>query len=164
MTGMLRSDYDGQTCSVARTLEVVGERWTMLVLRDVFLGVHRFDELQADLGIARNTLASRLEKLVDAGVLRRHRYQERPPRDEYRLTEKGVDLWPVVVSLMQWGDRHAPADGGPPVVVRHRGCGGELTTHRTCATCGALLGARDVVAEAGPGAAAGHPLRRETHV
>lgn len=157
---MLRSDYDGQTCSIARTLEIVGERWTMLVLRDVFLGLRRFDEIQADLGIARNTLSARLDKLVAEGILERRRYQERPPRDEYLLTEKGLDLWPVVVSLMQWGDRYAATDAGPPVVLRHRDCGGEVTGHRTCAECREPLGPRDVVAEVGPGAAPDHPLRR----
>ncbi len=157
---MLRSDFDGQVCSVARALEVVGERWTVLILRDVFLGLRRFDEIRADLGIARNVLSTRLDKLVDEGVLERHRYQERPPRDEYRLTEKGLALWPVVVSLMKWGDEYAPAPGGPPVVMHHRDCGGEVTSHRTCARCGALLGARDVVASAGPGAAPEHPLKR----
>jgi DNA-binding HxlR family transcriptional regulator len=157
---MLRNDFDGQVCSVARALEVVGERWTILILRDVFLGLRRFDEIRADLGIARNVLSSRLDKLVDEGVLERRRYQERPPRDEYRLTEKGLDLWPVIVSLMNWGDEYAPAPGGPPVVMHHRDCGGAVTAHRTCSRCGALLGARDVVASVGPGAAPDHPLRR----
>lgn len=157
---MLRNDYDGQVCSIARTLEIVGERWTMLVLRDVFLGLRRFDEIQADLGVARNVLTNRLDKLVDSGVLERHPYQERPVRHEYRLTEKGVDLWPVVVSMMQWGDRYAPAGAGPPVVLEHRGCGGALTAHRTCERCGKALGPRDVHAYAGPGAAPDHPLLR----
>ena len=119
---MLRADYDTQTCSVARALEVVGERWTLLILRDLFLGVRRFEAIQQDLGIARNVLATRLDKLVTEGVVKRHRYNERPPRDEYRLTEKGLDLWPAVVALMQWGDHHAPAPGGPPTVLRHRDC------------------------------------------
>ena len=93
---MLRSDYDDQMCSIARALEVVGERWTLLILRDVFLGVRRFDEIQRDLGIARNVLAARLEQARRAtGVLERRRYSEHPPRDEYLLTEKGLDLWPA---------------------------------------------------------------------
>ncbi len=138
---MLRNDYDGQVCSVARTLEVIGERWTMLVLRDVFLGLRRFDEIQADLGVARNTLASRLDKLVEEGILQRVPYQERPVRHEYLLTAKGLDLWPVIVSLMYWGDEHGQPDGGPPVLLRHRGaCGGALDAHRTCETCGMAAG------------------------
>ncbi|WP_372787762.1 winged helix-turn-helix transcriptional regulator [Paraconexibacter sp.] len=155
---MLRSDYDGQTCSIARTLEIVGERWTMLVLRDVFLGLRRFDEIQSDLGVARNTLTNRLDKLVDAGILERVPYQERPVRHEYLLTEKGLDLWPVIVSLLQWGDEYAPSDAGRPVLLRHRGCGGELDRHRVCTTCGAALGPRDVEALPGPGVSPDHPL------
>lgn len=157
---MLRNDYDGQVCSVARTLEVVGERWTMLVLRNVFLGLRRFDEIQSNLGIARNVLASRLDRLVEQGILEKVPYQERPVRHEYRLTEKGLDLWPVLISLLQWGDEHAPSPNGPPVVLRHRGCGGAVTSHRTCATCGQLLQPRDVEASAGPGAPPDHPLLR----
>ncbi len=157
---VLRSDYDNQVCSIARSLEVVGERWTILVLREVFLGVRRFDEIQDDLGIARNVLTSRLEKLVGEGVLEKRPYSERPPRFEYVLTEKGLDLWPVVVSLMQWGDRHEAPPEGPPVVLTHRDCGGEVTSHRTCERCGEALGPRDVLAKPGPSAPARHPLVR----
>ncbi len=155
---MLKNDYDTQTCSVARTLEVVGERWTMLVVRNVFLGLRRFDEIQANLGIARNVLTTRLEKLVEVGVLEKRQYQERPVRHEYRLTEKGIDLWPVMAALMHWGDQHAPAPGGPPVIVRHRECGGTMTPGFTCDACGASLGPRDVESLPGPGATPDHPL------
>lgn len=137
---------------MARALEVVGERWTILILRDAFLGVRRFDDFQRNLGVARNVLNTRLQRLVDAGLLERRRYQERPERFEYRLTDKGVDLWPAVVALMQWGDRHAPSPAGPPLVLRHRGCGGEVDPHRRCSDCGAALGPRDVMATPGPGA------------
>jgi DNA-binding HxlR family transcriptional regulator len=157
---VLRNDYDNQICSIARGLEVVGERWTLLILRDVFLGIRRFDALQADLGIARNILQARLERLVEHGVLERRPYQERPLRHEYRLTEKGIDLWPVVHALQQWGDRHAPAPGGPPVVIRHRDCGGELDAHRICRRCGQPVEARGATAEPGPGATEDHPLLR----
>jgi DNA-binding HxlR family transcriptional regulator len=157
---VLGKDYDGQVCSMARALEVVGERWTILILRDLFMGLRRFDEIQADLGIARNVLQRRLEHLVETGVVERRIYQERPARHEYRLTEKGIDLWPVTVALLQWGDKHEAAPEGPPTVLRHRDCGGELTAHRTCARCGALLGPRDVRPEPGPGAGPSHPLRR----
>ena len=93
---------------MASTLEVIGERWTLLIVRDVFLGIRRFDDLQRDLGVARNILQVRLERLVEEGILVKRPYQERPLRSEYRLTEKGADLWPVLVAMLQWGDRHAP--------------------------------------------------------
>ena len=147
---MLGSDYKNQTCSVAAALEVVGERWSLLIVRDVLLGLRRFDQLQADLGVARNVLQSRLARLVDAGVLEKHRYQDRPERFEYRLTDKGLDLWPVIVSLLQWGDKYA-APGGPPVLLQHKGCGGAVDEHRICARCGEPLTARSVRAVAGPG-------------
>jgi DNA-binding HxlR family transcriptional regulator len=148
---MLGSAYDNQICSIAAALEVVGERWSLLIVRDIFLGLRRFDEIQADLGIARNVLDTRLTKLLVQGVLEKHPYQERPRRWEYRLTEKGLDLWPTVVALMQWGDRYA-APAGPPVLLEHRGCGGMVDAHRICETCGARLSARDVRARRGPGA------------
>jgi DNA-binding HxlR family transcriptional regulator len=149
---MLRADYEGQNCSIARSLELIGERWTLLIIREAFLGTRRFDDFQRALGVARNVLQTRLERLVEEGILRRVQYQERPARFEYRLTDKGIDLWPVLVALLQWGDRHAAPDG-PPVVLRHRDCGGELDDRRRCVRCGAELGARDVVGVAGPGAA-----------
>jgi DNA-binding HxlR family transcriptional regulator len=149
---MLPRTYESQNCSIARTLEVLGDRWTILIARDAFLGVSRFDDFQRDLGLARNVLADRLGRLVEEGVLERRRYQERPDRFEYRLTAKGLDLWPVTVALMHWGDRYYPAEGGSPRVIRHRDCGGELTRHLTCGKCGAELGPRDVMAESGPGA------------
>jgi DNA-binding HxlR family transcriptional regulator len=146
---VLPRTYDSQDCSVARTLEVMGDRWTMLVIRDAFLGVRRFDDFQRSMGVARNVLADRLARLVDEGVLERRRYQERPERFEYRLTEKGIDLWPVMVSLMKWGDRHA-APNGPPTVVLHRGCGGQVNARFICVKCGEPVDARS--AEARPGA------------
>jgi DNA-binding HxlR family transcriptional regulator len=155
---MLGNDYKSQTCSIAGALEVVGERWSLLIVRDVFLGLRRFDQIQADLGIARNVLQSRLERLLAQGVLERSLYQERPARYEYRLTEKGIDLWPIVVSLMQWGDRHTPPAGGPGVVLEHRGCGGAVDEHRICEQCGKPMGARDVRALPGPGASDSNPL------
>src|SRR5436305_452874 len=106
------ADIAGSTynCSIAKTLDVVGERWSFLILREAFLGVRRFDQMQADLGIARNILSDRLGKLVEGGILERRKYQDRPARFEYRLTEKGIDLYPIVVTIMTWGDKHlAPA-------------------------------------------------------
>ena len=147
---MLRRDYAGQNCSIAATLELIGERWTLLIIRDAFLGIRRFDDFQARLGIARNVLQARLERLIEQGLLRRVQYHERPPRFEYRLTAKGVELWPVLVALMKWGDKHA-APNGPPRLTLHRGCGGEIDDHLTCSKCGARVTAREVEARPGPG-------------
>jgi DNA-binding HxlR family transcriptional regulator len=161
---VLGNDYSSQTCSIAGALEVVGERWSLLIVRNVFLGLRRFDQIQGNLGIARNVLQTRLERLVDQGVLERKLYSERPPRYEYLLTEKGLDLWPTVVALMQWGDRHAAPVGGPAVVLEHRGCGGRVDEHRVCEKCGKPLNARESRALPGPGASPEHPLvRRGVH-
>src|SRR4051794_31903648 len=146
---MLGRSYEGQVCSIARSLEIVGERWTLLVLRDAFRGKRRFEDFQRSLGIARNVLTERLGRLVDEGVLERRAYSERPLRHEYRLTDKGRDLWPVVHALVTWGDRYAAPDG-PPRRFYHRDCGGVVSAHRTCARCGAELELRDVRAEPGP--------------
>jgi DNA-binding HxlR family transcriptional regulator len=148
---MLGRTYEGQNCSVAKSLELIGERWTMLVVREVFLGNRRFDEMATRLDIARNVLTTRLTRLVEEGVLEKVRYQERPERFEYRLTEKGIDLWPVMVSLIQYGDRYY-APEGPPLVLKHKGCGGLVDAHRICSDCGERLTARAVTAELGPGA------------
>jgi DNA-binding HxlR family transcriptional regulator len=157
---MLRNDYENQTCSIAAALEVVGERWSLLIVRDVMLGVRRFDEMQANLGVARNVLQTRLTRLADHGVLEKRLYQERPPRYEYLLSEKGLDLWPAIVALMKWGDRHAATPAGPPVLLEHKHCGGAVDEHRICASCGSRLSVRDVRAQPGPGASEDHPLRR----
>jgi DNA-binding HxlR family transcriptional regulator len=148
---MLGRTYEGQNCSVAKTLEIVGERWTVLVLREIFFGRRRFDEMAQNLGIARNVLTQRLQRLQEEEVVTKVAYQQRPERFEYRLTEKGLDLWPVMVTLMQYGDRYY-APGGPPVVLTHRDCGGTLDEHRICMTCGEKLTAKDVRAHRGPGA------------
>lgn len=147
---MLHRTYDNEVCSIARTLELVGERWTLLILRDAFRGVRRFDDFQRGLGVARNVLTDRLQRLVDAGILQRHRYSERPPRDEYRLTDRGRDLYPVVFHLMRWGDKHA-APNGPPNLIVHRDCGGQIDDHMLCSACGAPVDARAVEARPGPG-------------
>jgi len=157
---MLRNDYDSQVCSIAGALEVVGERWTLLIVREVMLGVRRFEAMQRDLGIARNVLQTRLTRLTEQGVLERVPYREHPPRYEYRLTDKGLDLWPTMVALMQWGDQHAGPAAGAPVVLEHRDCGGTVDEHRICSDCGARLSVRDVRALPGPGATPEHPLHR----
>jgi DNA-binding HxlR family transcriptional regulator len=153
---MLGRTYEGQNCSVAKSLELIGERWTMLVVREVFLGNRRFDEMAARLSIARNVLTTRLARLVEEGVLEKVRYQERPERFEYRLTEKGLDLWPIMVSLIQYGDRYY-APEGPPMILRHKRCGGRVDAHRICSTCGERLTARGVTAEPGPSATGAPP-------
>ena len=131
-------------CSVARSLSVVGDRWTLLVLRDAFLGVRRFGDFHADLGTSRHRLADRLQKLVEHGVLARVPYAERPRRFEYRLTEKGRDLYPVVVSLTRWGDRWMAGRDGPPIELVHRGCGRRIMPTLACPECGQAVGARDM--------------------
>jgi DNA-binding HxlR family transcriptional regulator len=148
---MERTSFEKIRCSVAQCLEVIGDWWTMLVIRDAFRGVSRFDELQARLGIARNVLARRLAKLVDDGILAKRAYQDNPPRYDYVLTEKGRDLWPVLVAMRQWGDRHA-APYGPPVRVAHAGCGRAAELVLTCGACGDPVTSRDVRVERGPGA------------
>jgi DNA-binding HxlR family transcriptional regulator len=122
-------------CSIARTLEVIGDRWTLLILRDAFKGVRRFDDLQRDLGIARNILTDRLQKLVDHGVLDRTPYQSRPLRYEYRLTPKGRDLSPALVALMHWGDKWLAEEGRPPLVLTHKRCGSPVDQSFICWHC-----------------------------
>lgn len=135
-------------CSVAQALEVVGEWWTMLIVRDCFLGITRFEDFHERLGISRNILTDRLGHLVDKGVLVRVPYQEHPVRFDYRLTDKGSDLWHVLTALRQWGDRWESHDG-PPVVIEHRECGCETTVVPACSACGARLDARSVRVVAG---------------
>jgi DNA-binding HxlR family transcriptional regulator len=149
---VLHRTYESQNCSIARTLEIVGERWTILILRDAFLGVRRFDDFQRSLAISRGVLNTRLHRLCAEGILERRRYQERPERFEYRLTEKGRDLWPLLMAAVNWGDRYH-AEHGPPRIFVHRNCGGELTDRRTCSKCGKELTVREVEWRAGPGAA-----------
>jgi DNA-binding HxlR family transcriptional regulator len=147
---MLHRTYDGQNCSIARTLELVGERWTLLVMRNIFVGIRRFDDIQENLGVGRNVLTDRLNRLCEAGILERRLYQSRPDRFEYCPTDKGKDLWPVNVALMHWGDRYlAPA--GPPIRLVHRGCEGELSERRVCSRCRQELGLDAVDVLPGPG-------------
>jgi DNA-binding HxlR family transcriptional regulator len=139
-------------CSIARSLSVLGERWTLVVLRQAFLGARRFEDYQRGLGIARNILTDRLRTLVDNDILERRRYHERPPRYEYRLTQKGRDLYPILLSLMQWGDQYAGAPHGPPVLLRHKTCGQLTKPQLVCSECGEAIDARAMQPEAGPGA------------
>jgi DNA-binding HxlR family transcriptional regulator len=130
-------------CSVARTLDVVGERWTLLVLRDAFQGKRRFEDFSRSLPIARNVLTSRLKTLVEHGILERRQYEERPPRYEYRLTDKGRDLYPVIVAMVQWGDRYLTDEAGPPLDIFHRECGGHVGVDVRCRGCGETITARE---------------------
>jgi DNA-binding HxlR family transcriptional regulator len=122
-------------CSVARALSIIGDRWTILLLRDAFFGTRRFEDFQARTGASRALVADRLKRLVEDGVLERVAYQEHPPRHEYRLTDKGRDLHPVILSLMAWGDRWAPTPDGPPVRLVHKACGQEFHPEPVCPHC-----------------------------
>ena len=137
-------------CSIFRAMDVLGDRWTLMVLREAFMGVRRFTDMQRDLGIARNVLTDRLNLLVDAGVLERRRYQERPVRHEYRLTDMGKDLQPALLTLMQWGDRYLSPDG-PPALVHHRDCGHTTEPLLVCEHCREPLTTRNVEILPGPG-------------
>jgi DNA-binding HxlR family transcriptional regulator len=137
--------------SVGRALELVGERWTLLILREAFFGVRRFGQLARNLGIPRPTLSSRLRMLVDAGLLERVPYSLEPERYEYRLTDAGRDLFGAIVVLMRWGDEHLPNPSGPPIVLRHDTCGEIAEPRLTCTHCGEEITARNVTPEAGPG-------------
>ncbi|MQA86070.1 MAG: transcriptional regulator [Streptosporangiales bacterium] len=147
---MLGRTYDDQVCSIARALEVVGERWSLLIVRDALLGLRRFDEFQGSLGIARNVLTDRLNKLVEQDVFRRVRYQDRPARYEYRLTPMGEELFLPLLALMYWGDRHLAGEAGPPRVVEHAGCGGVVVERLTCSACGETVPSGQVRTRPGP--------------
>ncbi len=143
----LGSDYDGQDCSLARALEVVGERWTLLVLRDCLLGVRRFSDMRAHLDISRAVLAARLADLVAAGLLERREY--RPGRHEYRVTNAGTDLWPAVHALMCWGEQHRSPRGRRRVFA-HTTCNAEIDATGACRRCGARPGPVDLEVRPGP--------------
>jgi DNA-binding HxlR family transcriptional regulator len=147
---MLRREYENQNCSIARTLEVVGERWSLLIVRDVLLGVHRFDDLVERLRITRSVLTVRLERLVGAGVLSRQPYQQRPVRYEYHLTDKGRQLWPILIHLMRWGDEHYAGPQGPPRVFEHIDCGGHPDDHLCCDRCAEPLHADNTKSRRSP--------------
>jgi DNA-binding HxlR family transcriptional regulator len=144
------NEIDQMTCSLARTLSVIGDRWTMLILRDAFLGVRRFEDFENDLKMPRHRLSERLRKLVEQGVLARVQYQTRPRRFEYRLTDKGVDLYPVIVSMLNWGDRWMAGSAGPPVELIHRKCGKQIVPGLKCPECDEPIRAREMTARPGP--------------
>ncbi|MCH8542530.1 MAG: helix-turn-helix transcriptional regulator [Alcanivorax sp.] len=143
-------DIDQQPCSVARTLAIIGDNWTLLVLRDCFLGVRRFDQFQQRLGVTRHVLSDRLRKLLDGGILEKVAYQQRPLREEYRLTDKGRALYPVIVHLAQWGDKYLADTHGAPITRIHASCGEKLDAVLQCSHCGETVGPRDIRIEENP--------------
>ena len=148
---MRQTSFAGMQCSLAHALEVVGDWWSPLILRDLYLGLARFDDLVDDLGISRNLLAARLKDLVEGGVVERVRYQDHPPRDSYQLTEAGHELVPVLLALTAWGDRWATPEGGPPVQFRHRECGHRFTPTVSCSACGRPVTTETIDPVPGPG-------------
>jgi DNA-binding HxlR family transcriptional regulator len=156
---MRQTSFADFHCSLARSLEVVGDWWTPLIVRDVALGLTRFEELVEDLGISRNLLAARLEDLEGNGILERRQYLERPPRFRYRLTRAGVELLPILMSLTAWGDRWFTPPGGPPVRFEHSTCGQEFTPVESCSECGEPVKPGDVIPRPGPGFTAARGVR-----
>jgi DNA-binding HxlR family transcriptional regulator len=144
--------FAAQPCSIARTLSVLGERWTLIVLTELFLGRRRFEEIQAVRGIASNILSRRLQTLVDEGIAERHRYGDHPNRFEYRLTEKGRALQPVLLALLRWGDTYTAGEAGPPVETVHTACDHTFHMVPTCSHCGEEIVPREVRSRPGPGA------------
>jgi DNA-binding HxlR family transcriptional regulator len=149
---MQRTNFAGMACSIARTLDVIGEPWSPLILRDVWVGFNRFDQIQADLGISRKVLTERLNHLVGHGVLERRPYDQRP-RSEYVLTEKGAELVDLLMTMVGWGDKWLAGEAGPPVLYRHHACGEISRAELRCAACGEPMHAADVDVLPGPGAA-----------
>jgi DNA-binding HxlR family transcriptional regulator len=154
MTNSWALDYDTANCSIGAALAIVGEKWTFIVLREAFNGIRRFDDMQRRTGAPRQVLSNRLARLVADGILRKAPYREdgQRPRSEYRLTEKGIELFPVIAALLAWGNKYAVGPDGPLVELTHRGCGAHVGLELACAD-GHLLGsAREVTPVPGPGA------------
>jgi DNA-binding HxlR family transcriptional regulator len=152
------NSLEEEQCSVARTVAVIGDRWTLLILRDCFLRVRRFEDFQARLEVTRHVLADRLKKLVRYGVLRRVPYQSRPKRYEYILTQKGLDLHPIMMSIVHWGDVHMADERGRPLLHEHKLCGKMFDPVMVCSECRQPPSPRDVRVHVGPGATEGDPL------
>ena len=145
-------NLEEEPCSLARTVGVIGDRWTLFILRECFLRTRRFEAFQSTLGITRHLLAARLKKLVQMGVLRRIPYQDSPKRHEYILTQKGLDLYPILMALVHWGDTHMADERGRPVLHEHKKCGKLFDPVMVCSECREPLFAREVVTRPGPGA------------
>jgi DNA-binding HxlR family transcriptional regulator len=151
---MQRTDFGQMACSIARTLDVIGEPWSPLILRNIYIGITRFEPLQQTLGISRKVLAERLKWLADHGVLERREYSSRPVRHEYTLTPKGTELCDLLLVMVRWGDRWLAGEAGPPVLYRHHACGQISHVEPHCSVCGEPMHATDVDVLPGPGSAA----------
>ncbi|MFG2049691.1 winged helix-turn-helix transcriptional regulator [Micromonospora sp. NPDC048935] len=151
---MQRTRFGAMACSIARTLDVIGEPWSPLILRDVYAGTHRFEQLQRSLGMSRKVLAERLNWLVEQGVLTRREYSARPVRHEYLLTDKGTELCDLLLVMVRWGDRWTAGEAGPPVLYRHHACGKISHVELRCSECEQPMRATDIDLLPGPGA---HP-------
>lgn len=149
---VLPRDYADINCSIARTLEIVGDRWTVMIVRNALIGQTRFDQFLASLGVARNVLTDRLTRLTAEGILERRPYQQRPVRREYVVTDKGRALWPALIALLEWGDRYNAPDG-PPRVMTHAVCGCQIRLQMFCDNCGTTVTPNAVSTRAGPGSA-----------
>lgn len=151
---MQRTRFGDMACSISRTLDVIGEPWSPLILRDVYVGITRFEQLQQELGISRKVLTERLKWLVENDVLERREYSHRPPRHEYTLTGKGLELCDLLMVMVRWGDRWLAGEAGPPVLYRHHACGEISHVELCCSTCGRPMRASDIDVLPGPGAQA----------
>jgi DNA-binding HxlR family transcriptional regulator len=150
---MQRTRFGDLACSIARTLDVIGEPWSPLILRDIYVGINRFEQIQQELDISRKVLTERLKWLVEKEVLQRHAYSQRPLRYEYRLTAKGLELCDLLLVMVRWGDRWTAGEAGPPVLYRHHTCGQVSHVELRCSVCAEPMRATDVDALPGPGAA-----------
>ncbi|MEC4019802.1 winged helix-turn-helix transcriptional regulator [Streptomyces sp. H27-D2] len=148
---MRRTSFADWPCTVARTMDLLGDWWTPLVLREAFYGIRRFDEFQQGLGIARTTLSDRLRRLVEEGLLTKREYQSDPPRYDYVLTEKGEDFFPVLVAMMRWGDRWLADEAGVPVILHHDRCGHDTEPDALCGSCGERIRSLETSVRLGPG-------------
>jgi DNA-binding HxlR family transcriptional regulator len=157
---VLPNKYEEQNCTIARALEVIGERWTILIVRDALLGVRRFEDFQARLGISRTILTARLAQLVEHGVLDRKRYQRRPDRFEYVLSARGLELWPVIAGLAEWGTRHLTPEGTPPREYRHGMCDKQVHVEARCPRCDLDLGPEEAISVP----TSGMPISRAEHI
>ena len=148
---MQRTQFGEMPCSIARTMDVIGEPWSPLIVRNIFIGINRFDQLQQSLGISRKVLAERLRWLTESGVLERREYASKPARYEYVLTDKGLELFDVLMVMVRWGDKWLAGEAGPPVLYRHHACGEISHVDLHCSVCDQPMHAADIDVLPGPG-------------
>lgn len=151
MGGVKRTDTSDWPCTIARSAALLGDHWNLLLIRQACLGTRRFDDFQSELGIGRNILTRRLTQLVEAGLMRRVEYQEHPPRSEYRLTQQGREVFPILAAMAAWGDRWLTGPEGTPLVLHHTGCDHDMQAEVVCGACHSPIDVREVTAFAGPG-------------